>query len=213
MTQSAASRVTKPREETLRKREEILSAGLEVFGNRGYKNGSLAEIAEQVGMTHAGVLHHFGSKDQLLLEVLLYRDRTDVEHIEGQHIPDNLELFNHLIATARKNEGRPGIVQAFAVLSAESVTDNHPAKAFFANRYANLRDEIRVALNAVCDKDDPPTDDAIEFATCGVIAVMDGLQIQWLLAPDVVKLADSSAWAINALLSSAISGHTRRILT
>ena len=213
MAQSATSRVSKPREETRRKREEILSAAMAVFGNRGYKNGSLAEIAEQVGMTHAGVLHHFGSKNQLLLEVLVYRDRTDVENIEGQHIPGGLELFNHLISTARKNEGRPGIVQAFAVLSAESVTDHHPAKEFFADRYAKLRDEVRTALRDVCDKNDPPTDDAIEFATCGVIAVMDGLQIQWLLAPDVVKLADSSAFAINALLSSAISGHTRRILT
>jgi len=213
MTESATSRVSKPRAVTRRKREEILSAALAVFGNKGYKNGSLAEIAEQVGMTHAGVLHHFGSKDQLLIEVLLYRDRTDVEHIEGQHIPDGLELFNHLIATSRKNEKRPGIVQAFAVLSAESVTDSHPAKEFFQTRYANLRDEIRTALRAVCDKEDPPTDDAIEFATCSIIAVMDGLQIQWLLAPDVVKLADSSAFAINALLSSAISGHTRRILT
>ncbi|WP_061962634.1 TetR/AcrR family transcriptional regulator [Demequina aurantiaca] len=213
MTESATSRVAKPREETLRKREEILSAAMVVFGNKGYKNGSLAEIAEQVGMTHAGVLHHFGSKDQLLLEVLLYRDRTDVEHIEGQHIPDGLELFNHLVRTARMNEERPGIVQAFAVLSSESVTDNHPAKQFFIERYETLRGEVRAALLAVCDPSDQPSDDEIDYAVNGVIAVMDGLQIQWLLSPDVVKLADSSAFAINAILSSVVSGHTRRIIS
>lgn len=212
MAESATSRVSKPREETVRKREEILSAAMSVFGNKGYKNGSLAEIAELVGMTHAGVLHHFGSKDQLLLEVLLYRDRTDVEHLEERHIPDGLELFKHLVLTARMNEQRPGIVQAFAVLSAESVTDDHPAKEFFKKRYETLRGEVRAALVAVCDEADPPAEGAIEAATCGIIAVMDGLQIQWLLAPDVIKLADSSAFAINALLSSAISGHTRRII-
>lgn len=213
MTESATSRVAKPREETLRKREEILGAAMSVFGSKGYKNGSLAEIAELVGMTHAGVLHHFGSKDQLLLEVLLYRDRTDVEHIEGQHIPGGLALFNHLVVTARLNEGRPGIVQAFAVLSAESVTDNHPAKQFFIDRYETLRGEVKSALVEVCDKDDPPTEDAIDSAVRGIIAVMDGLQIQWLLSPDQVRLADASAFAINAMLSSAISGHTRRILS
>jgi AcrR family transcriptional regulator len=212
MAQSATSRVSKPREETRRKREEILSAAMVVFGNKGYKNGSLAEIAEQVGMTHAGVLHHFGSKDKLLLEVLLYRDRTDVEHLEGHHIPGGLDLFEHLVLTARMNEGRPGIVQAFAVLSSESVTDNHPAKEFFIDRYNTLRGEVQAALVDVCDKDDPPTDDAIDAAACSIIAVMDGLQIQWLLSPDVVKLADASAFAINALLLSAISGHTQRIL-
>lgn len=212
MAESATSRVSKPRQVTLRKREEILSAAMVVFGNKGYKSGSLAEIAEQVGMTHAGVLHHFGSKDQLLLEVLVHRDRTDVEQLEGHRIPGGLELFNHLIVTSRMNEKRPGIVQTFAVLSAESVTDNHPAKEFFVARYETLRAQIRAALVDVCDQEDPPTEEAIDAATCGIIAVMDGLQIQWLLAPDFVKLADATAFAINALLSAAISGHTQRVL-
>ena len=71
-------REPKMRQETVQRREDILKAALTTFGSKGYKNGSLAEIAEQVDMTHAGVLHHFGSKDQLLLEVLSYRDKTDV---------------------------------------------------------------------------------------------------------------------------------------
>jgi len=81
------TRALRPRQETGAKREGILRAAMATFGSRGYKNGSLSEIAQQVGMTHAGVLHHFGSKDLLLLEVLTYRDRTDVEHLEGKHIP------------------------------------------------------------------------------------------------------------------------------
>src|ERR1035437_3952963 len=84
-----------PRPETARRREEILQAGMTTFGAKGYYNGSLVEIAEKVGITHAGVLHHFGSKDHLLIEVLEYRDRAGVEHLEGHQAPTGLELFRH----------------------------------------------------------------------------------------------------------------------
>ena len=69
MVTTASNRV-KSRPETERKRTEILKAAIEIFGAKGSANGTLADIAEQVGMTHAGVLHHFGSKQKLLLEVL-----------------------------------------------------------------------------------------------------------------------------------------------
>lgn len=212
MADSVVRRTQRPREDTLRKREDILKAALATFGSRGYKSGSLAEIADQVGMTHAGVLHHFGSKDQLLLDVLLYRDRTDVENLEGQRIPGGLDLFRHLVETARLNATRPGIVQAFAVLSGDSVTDGHPAKDWFRARYAQLRVEVGEALRAVCADEDPPSPDAVADAAASILAVMDGLQVQWLLDRDEVDLARASAFAIEAILSAAVSGNARRLL-
>ncbi|MCV2393528.1 TetR/AcrR family transcriptional regulator [Actinotalea sp. M2MS4P-6] len=210
MATSGTQRAKKPREETARRREDILRAAMSTFGTRGYKNGSLAEIADQVGMTHAGVLHHFGSKDQLLLEMLDYRDRTDVEHLADQHIPGGLDLFRHLVTTARRNAERPGIVQTFAVLSADSVTDDHPAKEYFRGRYTQLRSDIREALHEVCDPDDPPDDAMVDAAAAAVLAVMDGLQVQWLLDPEAVDLAYASAFAIEAVLTAAVGGRRRR---
>src|SRR5215475_4966242 len=112
----AAARVRKPRKQTAKTREDILDAALATFGNRGYNNGSLVEIADQVGMTHAGVLHHFGSKDQLLLAVLAWRDQSSRD-LAGAQLPGGGELFAHLRRTAQINAGQPGLVQAYAVLS------------------------------------------------------------------------------------------------
>lgn len=212
MIDSAGARAVRPREATLERRTRILEAASEVFGEKGYVKGSLADIAERVGMTHAGVLHHFGSKDQLLLAVLAHRDATDIEHLEHRHIPDGLELFKHLVRTAERNEGRAGIVQAFTVLSAESVTDDHPAKEFFLARYETLRSDIRAALTTICSSDDPPVAGDIDKATASIIAVMDGLQVQWLLAPDKIELARASAFAIDAILTAAIQGKRRQVL-
>jgi AcrR family transcriptional regulator len=209
MAQPGARKPQRPRAETIRRREDILRAGLATFGSKGFKAGSLADVAEQVGITQAGVLHHFGTKDKLLLDVLDFRDAADVENLEGKHIPGGLDLFRHLATTAQLNATRPGIVQAYAVLSAESVTDGHPAKQWFRHRYEQLRIEVSEALGIVCAVDDPPTAEAIDDAAAAILAVMDGLQVQWLLEPDAVDLARSTAFAIEAILAFAIEGHAR----
>lgn len=193
------------RQETIQRREEILKAAMQTFGSRGYNKAPLTEIAEQVDMTHAGILHHFGTKDRLLLEVLSYRDQTDVAHLEGKHIPDGIDLFRHLIHTAFLNSRRAGIVQAYAVLSAESVTDDHPAKEFFEQRYETLRREVRHAFEVVCAEHGVTDRDAIDDASASILAVMDGLQVQWLLAPDAVDLASATEFAIRSIVAGVIS--------
>ena len=211
-------RARRPRPETLARREEILRAAMHVFGSRGYHQGSLAEVAEQVGITHAGVLHHFGSKDRLLTAVLEHRDRQDVEHLEGGHIPGGLELFHHLVRTAAVNAGRPGIVQAYAVIAGEAVTDGHPASAWVTARFTGLRADIAAALRDVVEErrraggaDDvlEPSDAALDTAASSIIAVMDGLQTQWLLDPDAVDLAETTAFAIEAILAATLAGASR----
>ena len=58
-------------------RKAILEAALDVFAERGYRGTSLTEIATRVGMTQPGLLHHFGTKADLHLEVVrVHEERT-----------------------------------------------------------------------------------------------------------------------------------------
>jgi AcrR family transcriptional regulator len=205
MSSTSARRVPRFRPETRRKRAEILDAAVEIFGSKGYANGTLTEIADQVNITHAGVLHHFQSKENLLLEMLAYRDRSDVEDLEGQHIPDGADLFLHLVQTAVANTRRAGIVQVYTVLSAESVTEDHPARSFFEKRYAGLREEIGDAFRLVCKQRGITAPETIEPAAAAILAVMDGLQLQWLLHPDTVDLAETSEFAIRCIVNGVLA--------
>ncbi len=202
---TAQRRQPRSRPETLARRRDILDAAVEIFGSKGFAGGTLQEIADQVGMTHAGILHHFGSKDQLLIEVLQHRDETDVADLEEQHIPDGMPLFRHLVRTAFVNEHRAGIVQAYAVLSAESVTDAHPGRDFFEKRYQTLRSEVAHAFEVVCAERGITAPDTIADASTSILAVMDGLQVQWLLDPTAVELARASEFAIEAIVSAVLS--------
>lgn len=194
-----------PRPETERKRKEILRAAIETFGTKGSTNGTLADIAEQVGITHAGVLHHFGTKQNLLLEVLEFRDRDDVAHLADRHAPGGPALFAHLVATAQRNALRPGIVQVYTVLSAESVTEDHAAKGYFQERYSNLRDEVEAAFRELCAQENVTEPETIDKASASILAVMDGLQLQWLLDPTAVDLAGASEFAIQAIVNGALN--------
>jgi len=58
---------TRKSEET---RERLLDAAAKVFRDRGYAGARLADIAEAAGMHPPGVYYYFGSKEDLVEEVL-----------------------------------------------------------------------------------------------------------------------------------------------
>jgi AcrR family transcriptional regulator len=195
---AAADRVQKPQARTAETRRRILAAATAVFGAKGYNKGSLIEIAELAGMTHAGVLHHFGSKDNLLVAVLQYRDAEDVAHLERHQAPTGDELLRHMLGTVRMNLERAGLVQAYAVLSAESVTDAHPAAAFFRDRFDGLRRMVADAFASVAPAGTP--DERLLVAASATIAVMDGLQVQWL-HDDAVDMPEAVEATIVGLIA------------
>ena len=199
-TQALAGTTRAAKPQTAERRTAILEAATSVFGSRGYNNGSLVEIAERVGMTHAGVLHHFGSKEKLLLAVLAHRDEDDIERLVDRKRPVGAEFLAHLVHTTRENTERSGIVQAYAVLSAESVTGDHPAQQFFRSRFDGLRLVVADALGATVGAD--PADARVVAAASAIIAVMDGLQVQWLLDPQHVNLPSTVQLVIDAIVAN-----------
>ena len=194
---AAADRVVKPHGPTAAKRERILEAAMAVFGAYGYHKGALVEVAERAGMTHAGVLHHFGSKEGLLIAVLQYRDGEAVAGLDAREQVEGPAFLRHLVDTVKENTERPGVVQAYTVLSGESVTDGHPAQHYFRDRLGTLRHNIERTLADVTENADPAE---LRDAANTLIAVMDGLQVQWLLSPEDVDMPGTVARTLDMLL-------------
>ena len=186
--ESAGSRdrARKPRAGTLDRREAVLRSAMSVFGQRGYNKGGLVEVAEQAGMTHAGVLHHFGSKQALLIAMLQYRDGEEAAGVPGRAQTEGPAFLDHMLDTVIDNTGRPGVVQTYTVLSAESVTEDHPAQGYFRDRFTVLRDKIAGVLAEVTGRDADDID--VRDDASALIALMDGLQVQWLLDPSAVDM-------------------------
>jgi len=54
----------------LARQDQILDAAFDLFANNGVRQTTIAAVADRVGLSEAGVLHHFTSKEELLLAVL-----------------------------------------------------------------------------------------------------------------------------------------------
>lgn len=53
------------------RRGEILDAAVEVFGECGYENGSMREIAAAVGVSEPALYRHFSSKEEIFLTMIM----------------------------------------------------------------------------------------------------------------------------------------------
>ncbi|MCD0449627.1 TetR/AcrR family transcriptional regulator [Actinocorallia sp. API 0066] len=157
-----------------------------MFAERGYTGASIAAVAQRVGLSQQGVLHYFPSKDRLLAEVLRLRDERGLDVIALPGGKGGITL-DTVASIVEWNTERRGIVQSFTVLSAESVIEGHPAADFFRERYGGARawmaDVIRAELG-----DALPGGVTPEQAAPLLFAVMDGLQLQWLLSPDSIDM-------------------------
>lgn len=163
------------------KREEILDRALEVFADKGYRKASLREIADSVGLSQAGLLHHFSSKEELFAEVL--RKRDEVDSAGGEFGADWSGAFDGLVGIVRHNAQVPGLVQLYATISAEAADPDHPGHDYFVSRYqqivAGLAGYLRSEQEAGRVRDGV---DARMLARLAV-AVADGMQVQWMLDP------------------------------
>jgi AcrR family transcriptional regulator len=160
------------------KRREILDHAIALFGEVGYRAASLREIATRSGISHPGLLHHFPTKEALLLAVLAHRDQVDGELFTGS---TGLDALRRLVDVVRLNTGRRGVVELFTVLSAEATTADHPAHPFFIERYRRTVAGVELAYRAARRAGTLRPDIDPAQAARHLVALMDGLQIQWLL--------------------------------
>ncbi|SDE39426.1 transcriptional regulator, TetR family [Blastococcus fimeti] len=182
-----------------RTRRRIMDSAVELFGERGYTSVSLRDVAARAAITHAGLLHYFSGKDDLLITAMIDRDKQEIvalqQHIDElsrrdgrQWTVDDVGL-QWLVRQIAANQRRPDLAPLYVKLSAEATEPSHPAHSYFRKRYARLRRTMTGALARAFAAADPPVtgrDPAV--AAAQLIALADGLQIQWVLDPDSVDM-------------------------
>lgn len=164
------------------RRAQILRVAVELFGEHGYRATSLREIAARCGITHAGVLHHFPTKEALLVAVLQQRDAEDTEGFHAE-VTSWQQAGELLLTTVRTNTAsRRGLVELFVTLSAEATSPDHPAHQYFVDRYERARRTMEQGYRMAAEQGVLRPGIDPHLAAAQLVAVMDGLQLQWLLS-------------------------------
>ena len=183
-----AVRTGKPRgpyAKTPARRAEIITKAREAFSERGYQASSLREIAAAVGMTQPGLTHHFSSKEELLTAVLDEKDRAYVSEIDVDSPGTVKEHFRQVV---ERNGREYELLRLYTVLCGEAANASHPAHDYFKKRFSKARKLFARGVQHAQDTGemDPSLDP--EVAGKLIVAVMEGLQVQWQMDPKVKML-------------------------
>jgi AcrR family transcriptional regulator len=164
------------------RRTEILEVALDVFATLGEKGALIKEIADRMGMSQAGVLHYFGSREGLLIWVLGERDRLASEAVT--QVPYDNPL-TPLAAILRRNGDVAGLVRLYVSMAAAAGFPDHPARDFFEVRSTDIRANLLDGLGELQRQGRIRADVDLDAVTRLALAAADGIQYQWLLDPDV----------------------------
>lgn len=166
-------------------RVAIVNAAIEVFAEHGFRGAALAEVAERVDLTPAGILYHFGSKDALLLAVIAERDRrlgdVMVELLNTGHF----ESYRGVVRFAEISEEEPGLATLHTVLQIESLQPGHPAHDYFQARSKSLHELNQLALEEAQRNGEIRADVDCAAKAREIVAYLEGAAVVWAVDPSV----------------------------
>lgn len=177
----------------LAKQEEILDAALEITARKGFKDTSILDIAGAVGLSQAGVLHHFQSRDNLFIEVLRRHDRRALEanmplleHVDPMQGPLEVATFAEALASLmRANAETPGLIEIYSFMAVESSDPASEAHIFFDERRDHVRREYAEVIRKIQASHGLPAGPGADSMALSLHALADGLQLLWLSERDL----------------------------
>ena len=185
------------------RRAAIVAAAAALFAEGGYRGASLASVASKAGLTQPGLLHYFPSKEALLLAVCEERYQLDGRRLIGRVRDEGLPLLEALLDIVGHNQRSVDAVKLFVVLVAESISEDHPAHDHFTIRYAKIRARFEGILRDAQDAGKIRPDIDLTLLAPVIVAVMDGLQTQWLLDQQVDMAASFALFS--SLIGEALT--------
>jgi AcrR family transcriptional regulator len=162
------------------RRQRILAVAQRLVTRNGGRGTTLGQIAQEAGVTPAGLLHHFESKEQLLHAVLDARDADDLANVDLSG-----DIVQQLERVTERFQRAPELIGMFTVLLTENLDTEAPLHNRFLNRY---RDSVMIVAEGIrrgqragrYRTDLDPAVKAVE-----IIAFLTGMETSRLLDPSI----------------------------
>ena len=199
-------RETLPQQRARETRTKILDAARRLFGDRGFGQATIEDIAGAAGVSNGALYHHFASKEELFKAIL-------TDHISDQHLE-----ISALVPAASLRE----VLERFASYWFEHLRKDHEDDPLFAEVWAQaardpwareamtgfIRDGASLIENALRIGQETglirPDVDRHAVATL-MYAMMQGLFLLWTVSPaalDPEKLTKPWVESMERLLAT-----------
>jgi AcrR family transcriptional regulator len=162
------------------RKQRILDVAQRLLTRKGWRNTTLAQIAGEAGVTPAGLLHHFESKEQLLHAVLDARDLDDDSHADRAG-----DLLVEIARVADRFNRAPEMLGTFTVLLAESILPDAPLHDRMLARQREAIDIVAELIRLGQADGRYRTDIDPSIKAVEILAFVHGMETIWLLDPSI----------------------------
>jgi AcrR family transcriptional regulator len=189
-------------------REQLLQGAIECLRTKGYARTTARDIAAAANANLASIGYHFGSKEALLNEAILrtceqWTDRLGEAAFAGEDESPLDQIAASWVAMMNSFEDlRPvlvGLIEAVGQ-SAWSPDLRHELAAHYRTSREQVTAMVRQSLGEGVDEAGIDPNVISSF----LIAVCDGLVLQWLLDPDETPTGDQLISSLGAALARAL---------
>jgi AcrR family transcriptional regulator len=162
------------------RKQRILAVAQRLLTRNGWRSTTLAQIAGEAGVTPAGLLHHFESKEQLLHAVLDARDLDDDSHSDRAG-----DLLAQIVGVADRFSRAPELVGTFTVLLVESILPDAPLHDRMLARHRDALDIVADSIRRGQADGSYRTDIDPAVKAVEIVAFVHGMETTWLLDPSI----------------------------
>lgn len=197
-------------------REQLIDGAIQCLETKGYARTTARDITSASGANLASIGYHFGSKEALLhtalIRILEQRNRyvgrvamtTGARNRDGNGDGRDVveRIFTAGTAVFRGSKAPRPLFVSFVEAIAEA--EHAPAlRQQMARHYRDARAAMAATLRDEVGGDDPETTATL------LLALFDGLMLQWLLDPKAIPSGEALLAAIADLVLPATRGARR----
>ena len=162
------------------RRQRILRVAQRLVSRYGWRGVTLGRIAREAGVTPAGLLHHFASKEDLLHAALDARDAYDLAHADVTG-----DIVTEIRRAGERIQEVPDLVGMFAVLMMENIDPEAPLHDRFVDRYRSAVDIVAGVIREGQRTGRYRSDVDATVKAVEIVAFINGMESLWLLDPSI----------------------------
>ena len=188
-----------------RRRQQIIESALMYFSEKGYHDTSLSMIARDIGITTAGVVYHFPTKQHLLVAMADYR--LDLFEQWGKAIRNDEDPFwfwRTTVMMTEKMASRPGVIELFTTFAFAAADPKSPIHEIYTERNEQVVAMETQFFQEGIDKGIFRPDIDCEALARFDIAVSDGLQLQWAVSNGAFDIVEAVRTRNRLIVNSII---------
>ena len=169
-----------------RARAALLEAAVRCIHEKGYAHTTQRDLLATSGANPRSITYHFGSKERLMATALAetFRRRADPVLRAGELAGGSATRRFRDVFAALLDQLTADRELAYGLVEAVAQTRSEDLREVLAGHYELVRKRIAATIHAFLGEAYPAAGGDVEALSHVLLALVDGMVLQWLVDPD-----------------------------